>query len=209
MEQVRHSVDCPFSPSLDLAGAKYKDNGGRKAEGYDALVGRLRKAREERERLKELKERGEPSDYLPGSDFHHDIERTFKGAPKRTRQPRIVILPERVIRRSTSTSLLTPKSVYSASSGPASPGSFSPRGQLTTAEMMKKLQAIPQNEIMSVTVTVAPDHTEDLTLYEGDDLTSVVSSFAQKHGQFQTGLKQEDMFKLRSLISAQLLAKEY
>lgn len=195
-------MDCPFSPSLDLAGAKYKDNGGTKAEGYDALVGRLRKAREERERLKELKERGEPSDYLPGSDFHHDIERTFKGAPKRTRQPRIVILPERVIRRSTSTSLLTPRSPYSANS--VSPGPASPRGQLTTAEMMKKLQAIPQNEIMSVTVTVAPDHTEDLTLYEGDDLTSVVSSFAQKHG-----LKQEDMFKLRSLISAQLLAKEY
>ena len=198
-------MDCPFSPSLDLAGAKYKDNGGRKAEGFDELVGRLRKAREERQRMKELMDRGEPSDYLPGSDFHHDIERTFKGAPKRTRQPRIVILPERVIRRSTSTSLLTPKSNYSATSS----NPMSPRGQLTAAEMMKKLQAIPQNEIMSVTVTVAPNHTEDLTLYEGDDLTSVVSAFAQKHGTSQPGLKQEDMFKLRSLISAQLLAKDY
>lgn len=155
--------------------------------------------------MKDLMERGEPSDYLPGSDFHHDIERTFKGAPKRTRQPRIVILPERVIRRSTSTSLLTPKSSHSATSS----NPISPRGQLTAAEMMRKLQAIPQNEIMSVTVTVAPNHTEDLTLYEGDDLTSVVSSFAQKHGNFQPGLKQEDMFKLRSLISAQLLAKDY
>ena len=192
-------MDCPFSPSLDLAGAKYKDNGGRKAEGYDALVGRLRRAREERERLKQQMARGEPSDYLPGSDFHHDIERTFKGAAKRNRQPRIVILPERVIRHSTSTSVLTPKSTFSASSNPSPP-----RMQLTTAEMMKKLQAIPQNEVMSVTVTVSPNHTEDLTLYEGDDLTSVVAAFAQKHG-----LKQEDMFKLRSLISAQLLAKEY
>lgn len=76
---------------------------------------------------------------------------------------------------------------------------------LNPHEIARKLEAIPKVEVMTLGISVRPGVTEDLTLYEGDDLFAVVSAFASKHGEFQVGLGTEEAFKLRTLISEQLL----
>jgi hypothetical protein len=167
----------------------------------------VRKARDEKKRVKSALERGEPSDYLPGGEFRYGIERTFKDGIKVISEEAAPFPPQRISqpqldRPRTPTALPNVR-------GPTSSSEPKEQAQLSPEEMLKKLQAIPQAEIMTVAVNVKPGQTEDLTLYEGDDLTSVVTSFAQKHGNLHSGLSQDEMFKLRNLISAQLLAKDY
>lgn len=169
-------------------------------------MARVQKARDEKKRVKSALERGEPSDYLPGGEFRYGIERTFKGAAKVVTEEAAPFPPQR-ISLPQSPRPRTPTTLADDRKGSASEPKE--KTQLSPEEMLKKLQAIPQAEIMTVAVNVKPGQTEDLTLYEGDDLTSVVTSFAQKHGKKHTGLSQEDTFKLRNLISAQLLAKDY
>lgn len=158
--------------------------------------------------MKGALERGEPSDYLPGGEFRYGIERTFKGAVKVVAEEAAPFPPQRISLPQSPRSR-TPTALAEDRKGSMYPSEPKEQTQLSPEEMLKKLQAIPQAEIMTVAVNVKPGQTEDLTLYEGDDLTSVVTSFAQKHGKQHTGLSQDDTFKLRSLISAQLLAKDY
>jgi hypothetical protein len=207
----KRSSECTFTPSIDLSeyspiSAKFKDEGQIKAEGYDETIQRMRKAREERERLRLVKERGEPSEFAPGDDFRHGIERTYKGVWRKSNKD------EGISQRPAP---LQPSKKRTANDTPKSPPrEAAPKQSLGTnlqwgaEEVMRKLQAIPQNEVMTVSVNVRPGVAEDLTLYEGDDLMSVVTDFAKKHGIVHPGLSQDDTFKLRSLISAQLLGKD-
>ena len=128
----------------------------------------MRKAREEKEKVRKAWERGEPQ----------------AGTGKKTE----------------------------SSSTPATPGlvpKFSPAQEshqvLNAAEIARKLEAIPKAEVMTLGINIRPGVTEDLTLYEGDDLFAVVSTFASKHGELYIGLGAEEAFKLRTLISQQLL----
>jgi len=128
-----------------------KDEGDRRAEGFQETIARMRKAREEKEKVRKAWERGEPQ----------------AGAGKK---------------RGTETE---------SSSIPATPGlaaKFSAppqesRQMLNAAEIARKLEAIPKAEVMTLGINVRPGVTEDLTLYEGDDLFAVVSAFATKHGE--------------------------
>lgn len=185
----KYEEECPFSPNLDIAwysshSGEYKDEGENKTEWYQHAIQRLRKANDEKKRLATALERGEPSEYLPGGEFRYGIERTFKGAIRVTTDEAAPLPPQR-ISQPHSVQPKTPP-YLPEDSAKKETQSAEPKEQpvLSADEVKKKLQAIPQEaEIMTVSVNVKPGQTEDLTLYEGDDLTSVVTSFAQKHGK--------------------------
>lgn len=128
-----------------------KDEGERRAEGFQETIARMRKAREEKEKVRKAWERGEPQ---AGSERRKGTETESSSIPA------------------------TPG--FTAKSSPPPQESHQ---KLNAAEIARKLEAIPKAEVMTLGINIRPGVTEDLTLYEGDDLFAVVSTFASKHGE--------------------------
>lgn len=130
-----------------------KDEGEKRAEGFQETIARMRKAREEKEKVRKAGERGEPQ---AGVGKKKGTETESSSMP--------------------ATPGLAPK--FSAPLPPQES-----RQMLNAAEIARKLEAIPKAEVMTLGINIRPGVTEDLTLYEGDDLFAVVSAFATKHSE--------------------------